>query len=450
MGDSTQELKFPDGFLWGTATSSYQIEGAWNEDGKGESIWDRFSHTEGKTTNGDTGDVACDHYHLYKEDVSLIKQLGIPAYRFSIAWPRVLPSGRVPANAAGLDFYDRLVDELLAAGVEPWVTLYHWDLPQSLQDKGGWGNRDIAGYFADYAALIADRLGDRVRRWMTINEPWVVAGIGHATGEHAPGFKDERLALRVSHHLMVAHGNAMQAIRAANRVREDTQVGIVLNLWPVEARQDTTSDRDIAELIWQRDGAWFLDPLLKANYPEKAWWSFGDKVPTIMPGDMATISQRMDFLGINYYSRSVIGREGLLKQVPNSIYTEMNWEVHAPALERLLVRLHSEYTLPPLYITENGAAFKDEVNADDSYVHDERRREYLRDHLVACHSAMARGVDLRGYFAWSLMDNFEWQHGYSKRFGLVYIDYRNQRRIIKDSGRWYSEVIKRNAVLQPQ
>lgn len=447
MIEQTSPLAFPDGFLWGAATAAYQIEGAWNEDGKGESIWDRFSHTEGKITGGDTGDVACDHYHRYKQDVALIKKMGIPAYRFSISWPRVLPSGRVPANSAGLDFYDALVDELMEAGIEPWVTLYHWDLPQSLQDKGGWGNRDIAGYFADFASLMADRLGDRVRRWMTINEPWVVAGIGHATGEHAPGFKDERLALRAAHHLLLAHGNAMQAIRAANRVREDTQIGIVLVIWPIEARQDTTSDHDIADLIWQRDAAWFLDALLKANYPDKAWRSFGDRVPAIMPGDMSAISQRMDFLGINYYSRKVIGREGLLKRVPGSIYTEMDWEVHAPALERVLVRLHKEYTLPPLFITENGAAFKDEVDAGE--VHDVLRTEYLHDHIAACWNAIQQGVDLRGYFAWSLMDNFEWQFGYSKRFGLVYVDYSDQRRIIKDSGRWFSEVIRRNAVLPP-
>jgi beta-glucosidase len=447
MGESStsSNLAFPNGFLWGAATAAYQIEGASHEDGKGESIWDRFSHTPGKTTNGDTGDEACDHYHRYKEDVALMKALSLPAYRFSISWPRVLPAGKVPANAAGLDFYDRLVDELLSAGIEPWVTLYHWDLPQTLQDKGGWGNRDIAGYFSDYAALMADRLGDRVRRWMTVNEPWVVAGIGHATGEHAPGFKDERLALRVSHHLLLAHGNAMQAIRSANRVREDTQVGIVLNLWPIEPRQDTTSDRDIAELIWQRDGAWFLDPLLKANYPDKAWRSFGERVPQIMPGDMTTISQRMDFLGINYYSRTVLGREGLLKPVPGATYTEMDWEVHAPALERLLVRLHKEYTLPPVYITENGAAFKDDVTADGA-VHDTLRLQYLNEHLNACLGAIKQGVDLRGYFAWSLLDNFEWQHGYTKRFGLVHVDYTNQQRIVKDSGRWYSEVIKQNAL----
>jgi beta-glucosidase len=438
----TKLIRFPSDFIWGAATAAHQIEGAWNEDGKGESIWDRFSHTPGKIHHGDTGNVACDHYHRYRDDVALMRQLGLKAYRFSIAWPRVIPNGYGAVNPAGLDFYDRLVDELLAANIQPFVTLYHWDLPQALQDRGGWGNRDTCGYFADYAALIARRLGDRVHRWATFNEPQGVAFAGHRSGEHAPGLKDGKLALQVAHHLLVAHGLAAQAIRG---VDPRINLGIVIDAWNVECATESEQDRALAERIWQTSVGWFLSPLFRAHYPPTAWQIYGDSTPDVRPGDMALISQRLDFLGINTYSRLVVENGEIVKRVPGSEYTEMDWEIHAPALRRMLARVARDYAVPPIYITENGAAFADEVSPD-GYVHDPRRIHYLRDHFTQARLAMDDGVDLRGYFVWSLMDNFEWANGYSKRFGLIYVDYADQQRILKDSAKWYVQVIARNGV----
>ena len=435
-------LTFPDDFLWGAATAAYQIEGAWNEDGKGESIWDRFCHTPDHIENDDTGDVACDHYHRWREDVALMQRLGLPAYRFSVSWPRVIPAGRGAVNPPGLDFYDRLVDALLAAGIQPFLTLYHWDLPQALQDRGGWGARDTCGYFADYADRLARRLGDRVRHWATFNEPWVVAFVGHQYGWHAPGLQDEALTLQVAHHLLVAHGLATQALRAADA---RLQVGIVLNTRPVEPATDLEQDRALADQYWQRNEGWFLDPLLRAEYPPAAWEDYGDRRPAVQPGDMSLIAQPLDWLGVNYYSRGVAQEGQLLDPVPGSDYTDMGWEIHAPALRRLLVRLKRDYPVPPLYITENGAAFPDQVSPDGR-VHDPRRIAYLRDHLIQARLAIADGVDLRGYFVWSLLDNFEWAHGYAKRFGLIYVDYATQQRIVKDSGEWYARVIAHNGV----
>jgi len=435
-------LTFPDDFLWGAATAAYQIEGAWNEDGKGESIWDRFCHTPDHIENDDTGDVACDHYHRWREDVALMQRLGLPAYRFSVSWPRVIPAGRGAVNPPGLDFYDRLVDALLAAGIQPFLTLYHWDLPQALQDRGGWGARDTCGYFADYADRLARRLGDRVRHWATFNEPWVVAFVGHQYGWHAPGLQDEALTLQVAHHLLVAHGLATQALRAADA---RLQVGIVLNTRPVEPATDLEQDRALADQYWQRNEGWFLDPLLRAEYPPAAWEDYGDRRPAVQPGDMSLIAQLLDWLGVNYYSRGMAQQGQILDPVPGSEYTDMGWEIHAPALRRLLVRLKRDYPVPPLYITENGAAFPDQVSPDGR-VHDPRRIAYLRDHLIQARLAIADGVDLRGYFVWSLLDNFEWAHGYAKRFGLIYVDYATQQRIVKDSGEWYARVIAHNGV----
>ncbi len=435
-------LTFPDDFLWGAATAAYQIEGGWNADGKGESIWDRFCHTPDHIENGDTGDVACDHYHRWREDVALMQRLGLSAYRFSVSWPRVIPAGRGAVNPPGLDFYDRLVDALLAAGIQPFLTLYHWDLPQALQDMGGWGARDTCGYFADYADRLARRLGDRVRHWATFNEPWVVAFVGHQYGWHAPGLQDEALTLQVAHHLLVAHGLATQALRAADA---RLQVGIVLNTRPVEPATDLEQDRALADQYWQRNEGWFLDPLLRAEYPPAAWEDYGDRRPAVQPGDMPLIAQPLDWLGVNYYSRGVAQEGQILDPVPGSDYTDMGWEIHAPALRRLLVRLKRDYPIPPLYITENGAAFPDEVSPDGR-VHDPRRIAYLRDHLIQARLAIADGVDLRGYFVWSLLDNFEWAHGYAKRFGLIYVDYATQKRIVKDSGEWYARVIAHNGV----
>ncbi|MCS6843382.1 MAG: GH1 family beta-glucosidase [Caldilineales bacterium] len=444
-----QRLQFPHDFVWGVATSSYQIEGAWQEDGKGESIWDRFSHTPGKVLNGDTGDVACDHYHRYVEDVALMRSLGIGAYRFSIAWPRVQPQGHGPVNPAGLDFYDRLVDALLAAGIRPFVTLYHWDLPQALQDRGGWGNRDVARWFADYAHIVARRLGDRVKHWITHNEPWVVAMVGHLIGEHAPGLQDPALAVRVAHHLLLSHGLALEPIRSESA---GCQAGITLNLIPMYPASDKGADLDAAA---RNDGfvnRWFLDPLLRGRYPEDMLALWEQIVPEVDPDDLAVISRPIDFLGVNYYTRQVVkhDQEGNpLLQValvhPPGEYTTMNWEVYPEGLYELLMRLHREYAVPALYITENGAAYPDVVDAEGR-VRDPKRVAYLRSHLVQAHRAIADGVPLRGYFAWSFMDNFEWAHGYSQRFGLVYVDFATQERIVKDSGRWFGEAAQENGV----
>ncbi|HSK65745.1 MAG TPA: GH1 family beta-glucosidase, partial [Anaerolineales bacterium] len=422
--------------------ASYQIEGAWNEDGKGESIWDRFSHTPGKITNGDTGDVACDHYHRYAEDISLMRELGLKAYRFSVSWPRVIPAGRGAVNPRGLDFYDRLVDALCAANIEPFLTLYHWDLPQALQEEGGWANRDTGHAFADYAVLMARRLGDRVRHWTTLNEPGVIAFDGNFTGEHAPGLQDPRLTYQVVHNLLVAHGLAVQAIRAAD---SSLQVGIVLNLWGADPASEDPADVAAADVAWERSETMFLDPLFRGHYPSGTYELVGDNMPRIHDGDMAQITQKLDTLGINFYSRNLISAEGQIDPVPGSEYTAMGWEVCAPALRRLLNRINNDYRLPPVYITENGAAFQDEVSPDGC-IHDPRRLEYLRDHFLQTRLAMQDGVDVRGYFVWSLLDNFEWGHGFSKRFGLIRVDYDTQVRTIKDSGRWYAEVIKNNSV----
>ncbi len=441
----TETLTFPDHFLWGAATAAYQIEGAWNADGKGESIWDRFCHTPGKIHAGHTGDVACDHYHRWAEDIALMGKIGLQAYRFSTSWPRVIPAGRGAVNLAGLDFYDRLVDALLEANIQPFVTLYHWDLPQALQDGGGWGEREVCSDFADYAALMVRRLGDRVRQWATFNEPWVVAFVGYGRGRHAPGLRDEKLALQVTHHLLVAHGLAAQAMRA---IQPQVEVGIVLNMSPPEAADDSPEDRAAAEQTWQKNEGWFLSPLLQAHYPPAVWEAYGSKVPAIRPGDLALVAQRLDFLGVNFYMRHVVKAGDLVSSVPGSEYTEMGWEVHAPALRRLLVRLRRDYPVPPLYITENGAAFEDQVSPDGR-VHDPRRLNYLHQHLIQARLAIDDGVNLRGYFAWSLLDNFEWAFGYSKRFGLVYVDYATQQRLVKDSGQWYAQVIERNGVDRP-
>lgn len=434
--------KFPHNFLWGAATASYQIEGAWNEDGKGESIWDRFSHTSGNVANGDTGDVACDHYHRYEDDIALMRRLGLKAYRFSVSWPRVIPNGRGKVNLNGLDFYDRLVDSLCAANLEPFLTLYHWDLPQALQDQGGWENRDTAYAFADYAALMVKRLGDRVKSWATFNEPAVIAFVGNLYGAHAPGFKDQGIAYRVAHNVMVAHGLGVQAIRNAN---SSLKAGIVLNLWPFEPETDSPKDAAAAEAIWKESETHFLEPIFNGHYSPEAYEKAEQHLTTFKDGDMALIAQELDFWGVNFYSRHVISGEGKFVKVPGSEYSEMDWEVCAPSLRRLLVRLYQDYKLPPLYITENGSAFQDEVSADGK-IHDPRRLDYLKQHLIQTRLAMLDGVDVRGYFAWSLLDNFEWAYGYTKRFGLVHVDYETQKRTIKDSGKWYAQVIWSNEV----
>jgi beta-glucosidase len=440
---------FPKGFVWGAATASYQIEGAANEDGRGESIWDRFSHTPGNVLNGDTGDVADDHYHRWPQDIALMQSLGLKAYRFSIAWPRIIPDGIGAVNDAGLDFYDRLVDGLLAAGIEPFATLYHWDLPQALQDRGGWPNRDSAAWFADYTAVVSRRLGDRVHNWITLNEPWVSAFVGYMMGVHAPGIRDPKAAMQAAHHLLLAHGQAVSILRRNGNGA--TRVGITLNRPGVAPASDRPAEVVAAR---RQDGfanRLFLDPLFKGSYPGDFMALCGDLAPQVEEGDLQQISAPLDFLGVNYYTRSVVADDPSVPmlrtrsiQPAGAEYTEMGWEVYPEGLYRLLRRLHEDYAPEAIYITENGAAFADRV--EGGRVHDERRIAYLREHLTSCWRAIQEGVPLRGYFVWSLLDNFEWGYGYSKRFGIVYVDYATQERIPKDSAFFYRDVIAANGL----
>ena len=443
-------LTFPDDFVWGAATAAYQIEGARDEGGRGESIWDRFSHTPGNVLNDDTGDVACDHYHRFPEDVKIMAGLGLRAYRFSVAWPRVQPEGRGKANERGLSFYGRLVDALLATGIEPYVTLYHWDLPQALQDQDGWASRETAKRFVDYAYIVSSSLGDRVRHWITHNEPWEIAFLGHLTGEHAPGIRDLRTALQAGHNILLSHGEAASALRTNGD--EGTEVGITLSLTPVDPATDSDEDQEATLLFDAFVNRWFLDPLLLGRYPVEMTDRLGDQMPRIERGDMDQIGEPIDFLGVNHYSRSVVADdpEGdpfpfRMVSLPDVERTEMGWEIHPESMHRLLVRLHEDYRIGRIVITENGAAFADELGLGQE-VHDPRRIAYLRDYLVEVHRAIEEGVSIKGYFVWSLLDNFEWAHGYTKRFGIVYVDYPTQRRITKDSGRWYGSVALGNAV----
>jgi len=448
--DSSQTV-FPRGFVWGAATSSYQIEGAWNEDGKGESIWDRFSHTPGKIANGDTGDVACDHYHRWREDVALMRELGLRAYRFSISWPRLLPEGYGRVNAPGLDFYNRLVDALLDAGITPFVTLYHWDLPQALQDRGGWPARATAEAFVEYADLASRSLGDRVKHWMPLNEPYISAFVGYLEGRHAPGHADMDEALAAAHHLLLAHGWAVPVIR---RNAPGAQIGIALNLTAVVPASPSPADAEAARL---RDGIinrWFLDPLAGRGYPADVVRHFGRSMSFVQGGDLKSIAAPLDFLGVNYYARTIVRSDAVPESqnepptvLPNAERTYMGWEVCPEGLYELLIRLRRDYTFSALYITENGAAYDDRVGPDGR-VEDARRIAYLKRHLLAAGRALAEGVPLRGYFVWSLLDNFEWAHGYSPRFGLVYVDYATQRRIPKSSAYWYRGVMESGRVME--
>ncbi|MET8725833.1 GH1 family beta-glucosidase [Streptomyces parvus] len=437
----------PADFTWGVATAAYQIEGAVAEDGRSPSIWDTFSHTPGKVDGGDTGDTACDHYHRVPEDIGLIKRLGADAYRFSIAWPRVVPGGDGPVNKAGLDFYDRLVDGLLEAGVTPFATLYHWDLPQVLQDRGGWTVRETSEHFAAYASHVVERLGDRVKDWATLNEPLCSAWIGHLEGRMAPGLTDLTAAVRASYHLHLGHGLAVQAIRAAS---SDARVGIVNNLSPIEPASGSEADLAAARRADGHINRWWLDPILGRGHPQDMVEEYGVELP-LQPGDLETIAAPLDWLGLNYYFRQIVtadpdGPAPRAKQVsvPGARLTHMDWEVHAEGLEQLLLRLTEEYGIGRIYVTENGSAYEDVVAADGS-VHDPERVRYLEEHLAACARAVAKGAPLAGYFAWSLMDNFEWAYGYDKRFGLVHVDYATQRRTVKSSGLRYAELIREHA-----
>ena len=449
-------MPFPPDFAWGTATASYQIEGAVREDGRGESIWDTFSHTPGKVANGDTGDVACDHYHRWAEDVELIGSYGLNAYRFSVAWPRIQPEGRGAANQKGIDFYRRLVDRLVEKGIKPAATLYHWDLPQALQDDGGgWLNRDLVQRFAEYAAIVYEALGDGVGWWITHNEPWVVAAIGHRIGRHAPGLRDPHAELRTAHHLLLSHGRAVEAYRASGLA---APIGITLSLSPTYPERDTDADRAAAILSDGYTNRWYLDPVFRGEYPADLLELFAEryKLDWIRDGDLARVRQPIDFLGVNYYARrrvrAPVGGEPReiawvvsTEHKPEVLRSDMGWEMTPETFTELLVRLKADYGSQPILITENGCAIDDVLDADGE-VHDPRRIDFLRTHLAAVEEAIDLGVDVRGYFAWSLMDNFEWGEGCRQRFGLTYVDYETQRRIPKDSARWYAAVASRNGI----
>jgi beta-glucosidase len=452
-------LEFPKGFVWGCAASAYQVEGAWNEDGKGPSIWDTFVHSPGHIVNNENGDLAVDHYHRYMEDVGLMKELGLDAYRFSVSWSRILPSGTGAINQAGMDFYDRLVDELLKNKIEPYLCLFHWDLPQALQDQGGWPNRDTALAFADYARVVTERLSDRIKVWMTHNEPWVAAMAGHFTGEHAPGVKDVQSAFKALHHLLLSHGLAAEAIHAY--AKQPVKVGITLNLNPVHPASESKIDRDAAARMDAILNRATLDPLLKGTSPmqEFAVVTLLSK-SLIKSGDLEKI-RRLDLLGVNYYTRTVVKYDRKFPVVAASQiqpegkeYSGM-WEIYPEGIYELLMRIKVEYLTPDLagkgmalkspeiMITENGVPVPDGLDYDGR-VRDERRIRYLRDHIAQVHRAIDNGLPVKGYFHWSLMDNFEWAHGYGQRFGLVYVDFKTQQRTVKDSGRWFSEVIRKN------
>ncbi|HEY5982413.1 MAG TPA: GH1 family beta-glucosidase [Anaerolineales bacterium] len=444
-------LRFPDGFLWGVASSAYQIEGAHKEDGKGESIWDRFTRWEAHILNGENGDIACDHYQRYVEDVALIKALGIPSYGFSVAWTRILPEGRGAVNQSGLDFYSRLVDALLEAGIQPKVTLFHWDLPQALQELGGWPARDTAGYFAEYARIVFDHLGDRVRLWATHNEPWVAAFLGHAHGLHAPGMCDYSQAYQATHHLLLSHGKAVQVFREGGY---QGRIGFILDLNCLLPASDRDEDVAATKRVHDETHALFLDPVFRGAYPQALFDYVGPHQPKVQGNDLDIIHQPIDFLGLNYYRTELVSFDlfgGLNKArlMPYSAegwgQTEMQWGINPLGLKNEVMNIKENYGNPVLYLTENGCAVPDAPD-DNGFVNDQDRIRFLQAHLDALHQAIREGADVRGYFVWSILDNFEWERGYSKRFGLVRVDYPMQRRIPKASAHWYGQVIRQNAI----
>jgi len=441
-----KDYRFPDGFLWGAATAAHQIEGSPLADGAGPSIWTRFAHTPGMTLNGDTGDVACDHYRRWKEDVALMRELGLKAYRFSVSWSRIHPEGTGRVNQAGLDFYSRLVDALLESGIEPVLTLFHWDLPAALDDRGGWLNPDIAHWFADYGTTLYRALDGRVKTWATLNEPWVVTDGGYLHGALAPGHRNRFEAPIAAHNLMRAHGAAVQAYRAEGR----HAMGLVVNIEPKYPAGDSPEDAAAMRRAHAYMNEQFLHPALLGHYPPELRDIFGEAWPEWPDEDFALIRQPLDYVGINYYTRSVTGagdswpQRTRVERKPLGTYTETGWEVFPQGLTDLLLWFKRTYGDLPVYITENGAAFFDPPVADGGRVRDPLRMDYLRRHLVAIHDAIEAGVDVRGYMAWSLLDNLEWSLGYSKRFGIVHVNYATQERTPKDSARWYSKVIGSN------
>jgi beta-glucosidase len=452
---------FPPGFLWGVATSAFQIEGGADQDGRGESIWDRFAATPGRIEDASDARVACDHHRRWREDLALLRDLGVNAYRFSIAWPRVLPRGRGAPSAAGLAFYDRLVDALLEAGIRPFVTLHHWDLPQPLQDEGGWGSRATAEAFVELTEAVAMRLGDRVRHVATHNEPWCIATLGHERGEHAPGLRDPALALRVAHHVLLSHGWAVRALR---RDAPAAEAGIVLNLVPDYPASPSAADREAARRFDGAFNRWYLDPLFRRGYPAdvvedqvRLGHVASPELPFVKDGDLRAICEPTDFLGVNYYSRAICRSEDVpearnaprtIQAPPPGALTEMGWEVFPQGLEDLLVRLHREYAPSKLYVTENGIALPDPA-PEAGRVEDPRRVAFLREHVAACARAVAAGVPLAGYFHWSLYDNFEWGHGYTKKFGLYQVDFSTQRRTPKASAHAFRAIATANALDAP-
>jgi beta-glucosidase len=452
-------IEFPPGFVWGTATSAFQIEGAAREDGRGESIWDRFAATRGAVRDGTSGDVACDHYHRYAEDVGIMRELGAGAYRFSIAWPRVIPGGRGAVNARGLDFYSRLVDCLLEARITPYVTLYHWDLPQPLQDEGGWASRATAEAFARFADVVSRRLGDRVKHWITHNEPWCASHLGYRTGLHAPGLRDGAASLRARHHLLLSHGWAVPLVRANS---PEAEVGITLNLTHAVPASSSQEDHEACRAFDGGLNRWFLDALHRGSYPLDVVDDYArlGHLPAaglasfVLDGDMWEISRPIDFVGVNYYNRTVVRSDAIPEAMnrprtvhlaPESEWTQMGWEVYPDGLFQILVRVHEDYRPTALLVTENGASYGTGPDASGR-IRDVSRQRYLHDHFLAARRAIDRGVPLRGYFVWSLLDNFEWDWGYSQRFGLVWVDYETQRRTLKDSALWFRGVVTDNAV----
>ncbi|RNL82216.1 GH1 family beta-glucosidase [Halostreptopolyspora alba] len=459
--ETTTETRFPTDFVWGAGTAAFQIEGSTRADGRGVSIWDTFTAQPGRIHGGDTGDPAADHYRRYHEDVALLRSMGVDHYRFSLAWPRIQPTGSGPANPAGLDFYDRLVDDLLAAGIQPWPTLYHWDLPQPLEDAGGWPARDTALRFAEYAAIAHQRLGDRVTAWSTMNEPWVAAFLGYASGQHAPGRREPAAALAAAHHLLLGHGLAATAIREQGT----PTIGITLNTQPIRPNDGTVADIDAARRVDGIRNRFFLDPLYHGRYPDdvRADLAGITDLGFVREGDLPTIAAPLDFLGVNYYSPAWVAgsAEGIDPRLlePDGVgadyvgcddvtmlrgtedRTDQDWAVDPGGLTEMLVRLAVDYPGLPLYVTECGASYRDEVGSDGT-VRDTDRRAFLASHVRATHTALRAGAPVKGFFVWTLLDNFEWAYGYSERFGIVYVDYETQARIVKDSGHWYGELAK--------
>ena len=452
---------FPPDFLWGAATSAYQIEGAVHEDGRAPSVWDRFAALPGATYQGQTGEIAADHYHRMPEDVALMAELNLSAYRFSLAWPRILPQGTSQVNQRGLDFYDRLVDALLAKGIQPLATLYHWDLPVALQDRGGWMVRDTAYAFAEYAEVVARRLGDRVQWWITHNEPWCSAYLGNALGIHAPGLHDKQLAVNVGHHILLSHGLALPRMRA--HLSAQAQVGIAPDFYPMYPADERPASLLAAKHADAFRNRWFLDPVFLGRYPETLFSDLGVAPPPIHADDFTIISTPIDFLGVNYYTRTIVRRRAdsvsateqavpaesyeTVEHIPGASYTEMGWEVFPAGLAIILTRLHREYAPKAIVIAESGAAFDDHLNGNGA-IRDQQRIDYLQRHIATVAEVLRQGVPIKGYIVWSFLDNFEWAQGYRKRFGLVYVDYPTQQRTVKESGHWYANFIAQHRQAQ--